>query len=296
MSITISGTPPIGTASVTGTATLLASDLTGYTSASLLCSSTGGAFTITLPKPTDLARAFRLTLVDVAGTAASHPVAILNSASTVQGIAISTALHVLSFANAAIVLTTDGLSDAWTIAAAAGPPDQVYSWSRVTNQLVATVNGTSYVSGIVPYANHAVTADSISGGGAVGAVPQCVKITKTHTDLAIAATTNNITLYSLPAGGVIQMVKTKASVAFTGGSISAYTVSVGIAGTLAKYSTAFDVFQAVGSDTYQLSALFGGEDCSSPTAIKIAATSTGANLSAATAGSVDIWLLVSVAV
>lgn len=168
MSIPLTGTPPIGTASVTGSATLTAANTTGYTSAALLCDSSGGSFTITLPKPTDLARAFRLTLVDIAGAAASHPVSILNSASTVQGISISTALQVLNVNGATLVLSTTGGSDAWTISSAYGPTDQVYSWARVTNVLSATVNGTSYVSGIVPQASHASTADSLVGGGVPG--------------------------------------------------------------------------------------------------------------------------------
>lgn len=122
------------------------------------------------------------------------------------------------------------------------------------------------------------------------------KYTVAYTALSTAATTNNITLFTLPAGGIIHGVKIKHSTSFTGGAISAYTLSVGITGTLAKYATAYDVFQATASNTFQLSNILGSEDHTSTTAIKVAATSTGANLNAATAGSADIWVLTSQAV
>lgn len=128
------------------------------------------------------------------------------------------------------------------------------------------------------------------------ATPQWFKVTKTHADLAVASTAANIDLYTLPAGGVIHNVKLKHSAAFTGGMLSAYTLGVGVIGTLAKYSPYFDVFQAAGGTVFQLSGVFGSENHGAPTAIQLSAISTGANLSAATTGSVDVWLLVSVAV
>lgn len=127
------------------------------------------------------------------------------------------------------------------------------------------------------------------------AAPWWTKYTVDYSDLAAAATTNNIELFSLPAGGVIHGVKIKHSTAFSGGSISAYTVSVGITGTLAKYASAFDVFQAVGNAVQQISSTVGTENHGAATSIKIAATSTTDNLDQATAGSVDVWVLWSVA-
>ena len=131
---------------------------------------------------------------------------------------------------------------------------------------------------------------------ATSSIPQWTKYTVVYTDLSTAATTNNITLFTLPAAGIIHGVKIKHSTSFTGGSISAYTVSVGITGNLTKYASAFDVFQAAASNTFQLTNVLNSEDHASTTAIKIAATSTGANLNAATAGSVDVWVLASQAV
>jgi hypothetical protein len=123
------------------------------------------------------------------------------------------------------------------------------------------------------------------------------KYTKTYANFSAAATTNDIELFSLPAGGVIHAVKIKHSTAFAGTSITAYTISVGITGTLAKYATAYNVFQAVAPATFQIGAVpsigIGSENHTTAVSIRAAATSTGANLSAATAGVVEIWVLTS---
>ena len=122
------------------------------------------------------------------------------------------------------------------------------------------------------------------------------KYTKVYADFSTAGTTNSIALFTLPPGGVIHNTKIKHSVAFSGTSISAYTVQVGISGTLNKYSgsTAFNVFQAVANTTFGLYANLGSENHAAGTSILVTATSTGANLNAASgAGSVDIWVLTS---
>jgi hypothetical protein len=126
--------------------------------------------------------------------------------------------------------------------------------------------------------------------------PYWRKYTKLYTDFATAATTNSIDLFSLPAGGTILAVKLKHSVPFAGGALSAYTISLGITGTLAKYLAAQNVFQAVGATVYGLNNTIGGESHTAATPIKATATSTGANLSVATGGSVDVWVLWSVLV
>ena len=175
------------------------------------------------------------------------------------------------------------------------------SWEGVANG-VATLNGSSAVvqdpaskglaNGVASLdANTTLTAAQIPAS-----VPQWVKVTKTFTDLSFAGTTNDIQVYSLPAGGIIMGVKIKHSTAFSGGSISAYTVSVGISTNFTKYASAFDVFQAVSGTTFQLTDSFGSEDHGAATSIRLQAISTGGNLSTATAGSVDVWILVSVAV
>src|ERR1700704_3236752 len=67
---------------------------------------------------------------------------------------------------------------------------------------------------------------------------------------ATAGPTLSIPLFKLPAGGCIHGIKIKHSTAFAGPSISAYSISVGIAGSNAKYASAFDVLQAVASSAF----------------------------------------------
>ena len=119
------------------------------------------------------------------------------------------------------------------------------------------------------------------------------KYTISHTALKTAATTNDIALLTLPAGGLIQNVVLKHSAAFTGGSISAYTLTVGISGDLDKYTPAvlFDVFQAPGDAVFEFATTQGIETFNaSGTSIRLAAISTGADLDQSTAGSVDVWV------
>jgi streptogramin lyase len=123
--------------------------------------------------------------------------------------------------------------------------------------------------------------------------PFWVKQTIGHAALSAAAIGNSVELFSLRAGGVIHAVKVKHSAAFTGGGISAYTLSVGVIGDLDRYSPAFDVFQAPGNTVQQVSGIIGTEDHGAAVSIRLAAISTGDNLDQATAGSVEVWTLVS---
>lgn len=132
--------------------------------------------------------------------------------------------------------------------------------------------------------------------GTASAIPQWIKITKTYTDFSIAGLTNDIEIYSLPAKGVIHSVILKHSTLFTGGAIASYTISTGIIGTLAKYSTAFNVQQAVGNTVIKMgipAAVPSLENFGVITSIRGAAISTVANLNTATQGSVDFYILVS---
>jgi hypothetical protein len=108
----------------------------------------------------------------------------------------------------------------------------------------------------------------------------------TYSDFSAAAATNALAGFILPANTVMEWCKIKHSTPFSGGSISSYTVSVGITGDLARFATAFDVFQAVGDTAKQNSFCFN-EDGS--VTVRVTATASH-NLDTATAGSVTIWL------
>jgi hypothetical protein len=137
---------------------------------------------------------------------------------------------------------------------------------------------------------------SQAGGGSVGTqYPGWVKITKTYTDLSAAATSNDIELYSLPAKASILAGIIKHTVQFSGGSISGYNVSVGVSGSSVDILNTTIVSAAVADTTFTKSSFFGPKmyDFGAAKSIRLFATSTDDDLDAATAGSVDVYLLVS---
>lgn len=157
-----------------------------------------------------------------------------------------------------------------------------------------TLGGGGFTKSIV--AGLGITGNANNDFTAASNLPTWLKVTLTFSSFSTAATTNSITLASLVAAGVIHAVKIKHSTAFSGGSITAYTISVGVSGNTSKYASAFDVFQTTGNTVFQFSNSVGTENHGAATTIQATATSTGGNLNTATAGSVDIWLLVSKAV
>lgn len=121
-----------------------------------------------------------------------------------------------------------------------------------------------------------------------------VEVELDYADFAAAATTSDTECYSLAAGEVILASCIKHSVAFAGGSLSSYTISLGIVGALTKFATAEDVFQAVADGTFQYAAYAGGPETMGTAATSVRAAATGShNLNTATAGVVSIYLLVS---
>jgi hypothetical protein len=122
------------------------------------------------------------------------------------------------------------------------------------------------------------------------------KYTKTFADFSTAGNTNEITLDTMVAGAVIHAVKVKHSDNFAGGAIASYTINVGITSmTPAFMTSAFNVFQAESATALTVSSInqpYGGQV---GLVVRALATSTGAFLNAATQGSVDIWLLASLA-
>lgn len=146
-----------------------------------------------------------------------------------------------------------------------------------TNGYFLQTNG----SGITSWA-------AVASGG-----PAWTKYTVAYTDLSIANTVNDIQLFSLVAKGIIHSVVLSHTTRFIGGAISAYTISVGVVGNLSKYASAFDVTQNTGDTVTQASSITDIENKTSATSIRVAANSVGANLSAATQGSIDIWVLTS---
>lgn len=136
---------------------------------------------------------------------------------------------------------------------------------------------------------------AVNLNGAENNAPSWEKFTKSYADFVSAGYSNTITLFTLPAGGVIHGVKIKHSTAFSGGSITGYTLVVGVDGALAKYASPFDVRQSPGDDIFEMALGFFSESHANATLVRVTATSVGDTLNMGTQGVVDIWVLKSVA-
>lgn len=117
------------------------------------------------------------------------------------------------------------------------------------------------------------------------------KFTFDFAALSAAATSKSISIFTLPGGGVIDSVKIKHSNEFTGGGVTATTLSVGISGDLAKYAVAFDVFQAPGDTVFGFNSIVSAETHNPVgTPVVLTATSTTADLDQLDQGDVDVWI------
>lgn len=111
-----------------------------------------------------------------------------------------------------------------------------------------------------------------------------------HDDLDASDVTNSVNLYVIPPKTIIRSVKINHFTAFTGGAVSAYTVAVGVLGSLEKYASRFDVYQAVSGSTFQLS--YGCDTISHSewSQLLLSAWSVGADLDQVTQGDLVITL------
>lgn len=119
-----------------------------------------------------------------------------------------------------------------------------------------------------------------------GAGETWVKYTKTYSQFSTAGTSNTIALATLPAKAIVSGVVIYPSTTFSGGAIATYTVDVihPVSGSLllnSVFTGGVVARTSVGVDPVM----------SGTTAMTVTATSTGANLNAATQGSADIYLL-----
>jgi hypothetical protein len=132
------------------------------------------------------------------------------------------------------------------------------------------------------------------GGATPGInIPLWTKLSVVHAQFQVAGLTQNISLFSLPAGGLIHGVKLKTSEAFAGVGITGYFLSIGFVGALDDLLIEYSVTPAVANDTFAIAQTFDSRDHGAAVDVRIAARSTGANLNQSTAGAADIWLLIS---
>lgn len=154
----------------------------------------------------------------------------------------------------------------------------------VTPQLPPNV---IFAGGMFPQINEAGNGWVLAGGPFIW---QNVVIP--YTSLQASSTTNTIQLFSAYPKALIVGIAIKHSVAFSGTSITALKLDVGVPGNLNTFIDHFDGYQAV-SDTafdYIVPNYLGS--WANSTNVELTATSVGANLSALSAGSVTIYYLV----
>lgn len=120
-------------------------------------------------------------------------------------------------------------------------------------------------------------------------VSTLLKASKSYTDFQTAATTVAITAVTLAEAALLKSVVLKHSTAFAGTSITAVTVSVGVSGDAGKFINEFDVLQATGDTVFEMDMVNYIGSFGSTTDILITMTAVGANLSALTAGALDIF-------
>ncbi len=137
--------------------------------------------------------------------------------------------------------------------------------------------------------NDDISPDADIDGGKLSA--RWTKYTLSHTDFQDAATFNSQTLFSTAAGEVIEAVIVNHTTAFSGGSISAYTLEIGIFGYEDKYLAASDVLQA--APVAAPSSLLGLESVLGSTSVLITARSISDNLDQSSAGDVDVYVKTS---
>lgn len=117
------------------------------------------------------------------------------------------------------------------------------------------------------------------------------KFTIGEAALTDADTSEDETLFTCTQFCKLRGAVVKHSASFTGGTLSAMTVSVGTASAPTTYTAAFDIFQATGDTVFQDTDMLSSATMAAAGHTVIAQfNSTGDNVVNATAGSVDIWV------
>jgi hypothetical protein len=127
----------------------------------------------------------------------------------------------------------------------------------------------------------------------LNAGPKWIEYPFTFSSFSAAALSNSIALFTLAPKQIIEKVLIKHSTSFFGGSISSYTIEVGVSLISDKYASAFNVFQTVAASTSQMSNVACLEDLVGSVAIQVTARSIGGNLNTATSGAASVWVQTS---
>lgn len=124
------------------------------------------------------------------------------------------------------------------------------------------------------------------------AQPTWFKFAKTFDDFSKAALTNSIELFILEDSCLLHAASADLITAFSGGSISAYSLNVGISGDATKYINAFNGMSGANTGEIQYATL-ANETYKGERVIYIAATTVDDDLDKAMAGEINIYALLS---
>lgn len=117
-----------------------------------------------------------------------------------------------------------------------------------------------------------------------------------YTALQTAATSQKVTLFSLPAGWGIFGLNIKNTTAFAGTSITDVVANIGTTADPTKFIDGFDVLAAVSDSNFEMNMTNTLLSFASATDIKLQGVATGANLSALSQGSITVnYLIMDVA-
>lgn len=105
-----------------------------------------------------------------------------------------------------------------------------------------------------------------------------------YSAFAAASTSQSIAAFSLGAGQILSGVRLVLDTWFLGGAVASATLSLGIAGALDKYASAFDVYRNGGALVFELVSEFWAENLSAATPVLYTLVTTGANTNALTQG------------
>lgn len=167
---------------------------------------------------------------------------------------------------------------------------------------VFTTIANEYNNYAVPSKAQAVAADTLliedSGAANAKAVVNVsslpfpigfVTVDITNAALAAAALTNSITLFALPPGYIVIGTRLKVSTIFTGPALTAYFLSIGVAGDTTGLMNEYDGRNITPGDTEYAEAMaFQSFNYNASVNLLVSARSVGANLNAANQGAAKV--------
>lgn len=109
--------------------------------------------------------------------------------------------------------------------------------------------------------------------------------------ITLADADNPLKLFTIPQYSRIMSIMVKTSVAFTGGSLSGMTMSLGVTGAVTRFTAAYNIFQTIGDTVLQETASPASGQYSTINAIIATFTPTADTLANCTAGQLEIEIL-----